>query len=154
MGLLKARVIRIFLFSTAIAGLLTQMFLFIPNVWAQVVEISAKDDYVACWKQPCIYVPASEWSEKNPNGVGIAVAMGTKSIATDDQIKEVLLRDFTHYQMKQVKFFFEKNDTPATSIAFHVRGGSEGPYLLLDAKKELKKIAKRAANTTPLLGPS
>jgi len=126
---------------------------FVPVLKAEGEKITAKDDYITCWKQPCVYAPASEWSEKNPNGVAIAVAMGTKSIAIDDFIKEVFVRDFAHFGMTNLKFFFEQNDVPATGVTFHIRGGTEGPYFLAEAKREVSRTAKRAANTNEVFRP-
>ncbi len=112
--------------------------------------LSAKDDYITCWKQPCVRVAGSEWSEKNPNGVGISVRMGTQPIVTDDQIKTVLTRDFKEHNMKNIKFFFEQNDAPASGIAFHIRGGTEGLFFIDDVREKVESIAKRAANTNPV----
>ncbi|MCU7860897.1 MAG: hypothetical protein KZQ86_13950 [Candidatus Thiodiazotropha sp. (ex Lucinoma kastoroae)] len=107
--------------------------------------VSAKDDYITCWKQPCIYVAGSKWSEKNPNGVAVAVAMGTKPVVTDVQIKEVLSRDFTKHGVTNIKFFFEQNDTPATRITFHVRGGTEGIFLIDTVRNRKKGHPRRGS---------
>ncbi len=48
--------------------------------FAQEELLSAKNDYITCWKQPCVLVEGSIWSEKNPNGVAVSVAMGTKPL--------------------------------------------------------------------------
>ncbi|MEZ5813842.1 MAG: hypothetical protein R3E13_03855 [Alphaproteobacteria bacterium] len=117
---------------------------------AQDQLLSAKDDYITCWKQPCVLVAGSEWSEKNPNGVGIAVRMGTQPVVTDNQIKTVLTRDFKKYGMTNIKFFFEQNDAPASGITFHIRGGTEGIFLIDDVREQVASIAKRAANTNPV----
>lgn len=119
-------------------------------VHAQETLLSAKKDYITCWKQPCVDVAGSEWSEKNPNGVGISVAMGTQPVVTDDQIKTVLTRDFAAHGMRNIKFFFEQNDAPATGIAFHIRGGMEGLFMIDDVREQIPAIARRAANTNPL----
>lgn len=118
--------------------------------YAQDALLSAKDDYITCRKQPCVRAAGSEWSEKNPNGVGISVRMGTQPGATDDQIKTVLTRDFKKFGMANIKFFFEQNDAPATGIAFHVRGGTEGLFFIDDVREKIESIAKRAANTNPV----
>lgn len=117
---------------------------------ASAQEVSAKEDYVTCWKQPCIYTPAIEWSVNNPSGVAIAVAMGTQAVVTDDQIKEVLIRDFKNNGLTNLKFFFEQNDTPASGITFHVRGGTEGIYLIDNVRDKIATTSKRAKNTNPL----
>jgi len=119
-------------------------------VLAQDQLLSAKDDYITCWKQPCVRIAGSDWSEKNPNGVGISVRMGTKPAVTDDQIKTVLTRDFATHGMTNIKFFFEQNDAPATGIAFHIRGGTEGLFFIDDVREQVGIIAKRAANTNPV----
>lgn len=118
--------------------------------FAQETLLSAKEDYISCRKQPCVDVAGSEWSEKNPNGVGISVAMGTQSGVTDDQIKTVLTRDFKKHGMTNIKFFFEQNDAPATGIAFHVRGGTQGLFFIDNVREQVAVIAKRAANTNPV----
>jgi len=118
--------------------------------FAQDELLSAKEDYITCWKQPCVDVAGSEWSEKNPNGVGISVRMGTQSGVTDDQIKTVLTRDFAKHGMRHIKFFFEQNDAPATGIAFHVRGGTKGLFLIDNVREQVAGIARRAANTNPV----
>lgn len=118
--------------------------------YAQEALLSAKKDYITCWKQPCVMVAGSEWSEKNPNGVGIAVAMGTQPGVTDDQIKTVLTRDFKKVGMTNIKFFFEQNDAPASGITFHVRGGTEGIFMIDNVREQIPAISKRAANTNPL----
>lgn len=117
---------------------------------AQETLLSAKEDYITCWKQPCVMVAGSEWSEKNPNGVGIAVAMGTQPVVTDDQIKTVLTRDFAAHGMTNIKFFFEQNDAPATGITFHIRGGTEGLFMIDNVREQIPAVARRAANTNPL----
>lgn len=117
---------------------------------AQETLLSAKEDYISCWKQPCVLVAGSEWSEKNPNGVGIAVRMGTQSGVTDDQIKTVLTRDFKKYGMTNIKFFFEQNNMPASGITFHVRGSTDGVFVIDNVREQVGVIAKRAANTNPV----
>ncbi|SEL66183.1 hypothetical protein SAMN05216387_1253 [Nitrosovibrio tenuis] len=118
--------------------------------YAQEALLSAKKDYITCWKQPCVLVAGSEWSEKNPNGIGISVRMGTQSGVTDDQIKTVLTRDFKKVGMTNIKFFFEQSDAPAAGISFHVRGGTTELFLIDNVREQVATIAKRAANTNPL----
>jgi hypothetical protein len=118
--------------------------------YTQEALLSAKNDYITCRKQPCVDVAGSEWSEKNPNGVGISVAMGTQPGVTDDQIKTVLTRDFKKAGMTNIKFFFEQNDAPATGISFHVRGGTTELFLIDNVREQVAVIAKRAANTNSL----
>ena len=121
-------------------------------VLAQDQLLSAKDDYITCWKQPCVDVAGSEWSEKNPNGVAVGVAMGVKPAVTDDQIKTVLTHDLTKNGVKTIKFFYEQNDAPASVITLHVRGGLEGPFLIGNVREQIPYIARRALNTNPLFG--
>ena len=125
-----------------------------PAYSEELPTIPAKDDYVTCWKQPCIYTPASEWSEKNPNGVAVGVAMGTKPIATDGEIKAVITSDFKYYGVTNTKFFFEQNDAPATVLTFHIRGGTEGFYLVTEMRQHIPKLASRALNDNPLFSSS
>ncbi len=114
--------------------------------------ISAKGDYITCWKQPCVQVAGSIWSEKNSNGVGISVRMGKQSIATDDQIKTVLTNDLKYYGVTKIKFFFERFEGKSTAIALHVRGGLEGTFFVDEVRKKIPAISKRAKNTNPLFG--
>lgn len=76
--------------------------------------------------------------------------MGTQPVVTDDQIKTVLTRDFAKYGMTDIKFFFEQNDAPATGITFHVRGGTEGIFMIDNVREQISVIARRAANTNPV----
>jgi len=112
--------------------------------------ISAKGDYVTCWKQPCVRVAGSKWSEKNPNGIAVSIRMGTAPAATDDQLKYVLSSDLKHYKIKKFKFFYEQNDAAATVFALHIRGGTEGPFLIGDIREQIQVIAKRVLNTEPV----
>jgi len=110
MGLSKARVIRIFLF--------TAVSVFSYAAHAEPQTMSAKGDYVTCWKQP--------------------------------QLKHVLSSDLKYYKVEKFKFFYEQNDVPATVFALHVRGGTEGPFLIGDIRDQIPAIAKRALNTNPV----
>lgn len=114
--------------------------------------ISVKNDYIPCDVQPCVDIAGSEWSEKNPNGVAVGVAMGVKPAVTDEQIKMVLTHDLTKHGVKNIKFFYEQNDAPASVITLHVRGGSEGPFLIGNVREQIPSIARRALNTNPLFG--
>lgn len=111
---------------------------------------TAKEDYITCWKQPCVKVAGSIWSEKNPNGVAVSVRMGIKPAVTDDEIKMVLTHDFIKHGAMNIKFFYEQNDALANLIFFHVRGGTEGPFLIDTVRQEVSNISKRALNTNPI----
>lgn len=76
--------------------------------------------------------------------------MGTQPVVTDDQIKTVLTRDFAAHGMMNIKFFFEQNDAPASGITFHIRGGTEGIFLIDNVREQVASIAKRATNTNPV----
>lgn len=117
---------------------------------AAVQVTSVKDDYITCWKQPCVYVAGSKWSVENPNGVAVAVAMGTKPVVTDVQVKEVLSSVFSKHGVTNVKFFFEQNNTPAIGITFHVRGGTEGIFLIDNVREQVPIIADLAKNTNSI----
>jgi hypothetical protein len=118
--------------------------------YAQDALLSAKNDYITCRKQPCVLAAGSEWSEKNPNGVGIAVRMGTQPGVTDDQIKTVLTRDFAAHGIKNIKFFFEQNDVPSSGFTFHIRGGTNGVFTIDNVRDQVAGMAKRASNTNPV----
>ena len=93
------------------------------------------------------------WSGKNPFGVAVSVRMGTRPAVTDDQIKMVLTRDFQYYGVDEIKFFYEQNDVPASVMALHVRGGTEGPFVIDEVRQQVKLIAERAKNNNPALIP-
>lgn len=124
--------------------------LFAPAYSAEQTTISAKDDYISCWKQPCVLAAGSEWSKKNPNSVAVAVRMGVRSAATDDQIKMVLTHDLKKHGVKNIKFFYEQNDAPASGMFLHVRGGVEGPFLIDTVRQQIPSIARRALNDNQL----
>lgn len=139
-----------FFLKQTILGVVLMATFLVPVYGEDKETISAKDDYITCWKQPCIYTAGSEWSEKNPNGVAVAVAMGTKSAATDDQIKMVLTHDLKKHGVKNIKFFYEQNDAPASGIVLHVRGGSDGIFTISDVRQNIPAIARRALNENPV----
>jgi len=118
--------------------------------FAQDALPSAKNDYIPCDVQPCVTIAGSEWSEKNQNGVAVAVRMGIKPAVTDVEIKMVLTHDLTKNGVKNIKFFYEQNDAPASGIFLHVRGGLEGPFLIDTVRQQIPLIAKRALNDNPL----
>lgn len=115
--------------------------------------LSVKEDYVTCWRQPCVFAAGSQWSTKNPNGIAVAVRMGTKPLISDTQIKTVLTNDFKHYGLLNVSFFFEQNDARSTVVAFHIRGGTEGPYYVTDMRNVVSFLVKRAQNENPVFRP-
>ncbi len=132
-------------------GLGLMIVVFSPTLGrAQAEQTTAKDDYVTCWKQPCVYDEGIAWSKKNQNGVAVSVRVGQKAAVTDDQIKQVITNDFKHYGVKEMKFFFEKFKGSSSVIALHVRGGIEGTFGIHNVRDEIKSIAKRAKNTDPL----
>lgn len=108
-------------------------------------EISAKNDYIQdCKYATCVAMAGSEWSEKHPYGVAIAVSMGTKPAVTDDQIKQVLTRDLNSHGVFNIKFFFENHKAPASVMTLHVDGGTEGPFNISNVRQEIKSVAFRA----------
>lgn len=111
-----------------------------------IADASAKSDYITCWKQPCVLVEGSKWSEQHPNGVAVAVRMGTRPAVTDDQIKMVLTHDLVKHGVTNIKFFYEQNDAPASGIFLHVRGGTKGLFTISDVRQQIPEIAKRALN--------
>lgn len=117
-------------------------------------EFDASGDYIKdCKFATCVGLAGLRWSKKNPFGVAISVRMGTKPAVTDDQIKTVLIRHLNHYGIENIKFFYEYHRAPASAMALHVRGGTEGPFGIHNILKELKEIAKRAKNTNPATMP-
>ena len=113
--------------------------------------LSVTEDYITCRKQPCVRIAGSRWSEMRPNSVAISVRMGTQPAVSDLDIKRVLTRDFAKYGVTNLKFFYEQNDAPACGIAFHVRGGTEGIFLISDVRSQVEAIARRALNSDEAL---
>ena len=110
----------------------------------------ASPDYIEdCKFATCVGLAAMRWSRDNPFAVAVGVSMGTKPAVTDDQIKMVLTRDFEHYGVEQIKFFYENHEAVASVMTLHVRGGTEGPFVISNVRKEIESIAKRASNTNP-----
>lgn len=115
-------------------------------------EYDASPDYIQdCKYATCVGLAGLEWSKDNPFGVAVAVSMGTKPAVTDDQIKMVLTRDFKHYGVDHIKFYFEQNDAVASVIRLHVRGGVEGPFVISNVRQEIQNVAKRALNKNPAM---
>ena len=98
-------------------------------------------------------IAGSEWSEKNPFGVAVSVRMGIKPAVTDDQIKMVLTQDFAHFGVEQLRFFYETHDGVASGIRLHVRGGTEGPFVIGNVRQHVELVAKRAQNKNPATIP-
>ncbi len=145
--------IHFYLQKAVLSAVLTVIFL-APVYSAEQATISAKDDYITCWKQPCVHDEGIDWSIKHANGVAISVRMGKKAAVTDDQIKQILTADLKHYGVENVKFFFENFDGNSSAIALHVRGGVEGIFGIDTVRDKIKNVARRAKNTNPLFSPN
>ncbi len=117
-------------------------------------QYDASGDYILdCEYATCVGLAAMRWSKQNPFGVAIGVRMGTKPAVTDDQIKMVLTRDLNHYGITNIKFFYEQNDAIASGITLHVRGGTEGVFMISNVRQEIELIAERAKNSHPVTLP-
>ena len=115
-------------------------------------NFDASADYIKnCKYATCVGMAGSEWSESHPFGVAVGVSMGTKPAVTDDQIKMVLTHDLSQRGINQVRFFYEQNDVPASVMTLHVRGGTEGPFVIDNVREQIEAIAKRAKNRNPAL---
>ena len=110
-------------------------------------KYDASGDYIKdCEFATCVGLAGSEWSENNPYGVAIAVRMGAKPAVTDDQIKMILTKDLNHYGIEKVKFFYESHNAVASVMTLHVRGGTEGGFVISNVRQEIEGIAERAKN--------
>lgn len=101
---------------------------------------SVKDDYIVdCPYAACAKYDASAWSGKpeNANAIGISVRVGTKPAVTDAQIKQVLLHDLKQNDTHNTKFFFEQGTTIASRIFIHVKGGTDGPYVIDNIRQRI-----------------
>lgn len=113
-------------------------------------EFDASGDYIKdCKYATCVGLAALRWSKDHPFGVAIAVRLGTKPAVTDDQIKMVLTQDFAHYGVNEVKFFYENHDAIASVMTLHVRGGTEGGFVISDVRQAVQGVAERAKNKNP-----
>ncbi|MEP0174133.1 MAG: hypothetical protein ABJD02_09640 [Paraglaciecola sp.] len=126
-------------------------FIFSAHVAAQEnVIYDASGDYIKdCKHSTCAGLAALRWSKSHPFAVAVAVRMGTKPAVTDDQIKMVLTRDFANHGVKEIKFFYEYHDAVASVMTLHVRGGTEGGFVISDVRQEVEGIAERARNQNP-----
>ena len=117
-----------------------------------VENYDASGDYITdCKYATCVGLEGLRWSEKHPFGVAVAVSMGTKPAVTDDQIKMVLTRDFNFFGVEEIKFFYENHEAVASVMTLHVRGGTEGPFVISNVRDEIEAVASRAKNKNPAL---
>ena len=125
---------------------------FLFPFFAYAEDISAEHDYIQdCQFATCVGLAGLRWSKEHPYGVAVAVRIGTKPAVTDDQIKMVLTNDLNHYGITEIKFFYENHDGVASGISLHVRGGTEGPFVISNVRQEIPLIAKRAKIKNPAM---
>lgn len=119
------------------------------GVRAQETEtFDASGDYITdCKYASCVKLQGSRWSKSHIDGVAVSVRMGTQPVVSDDKIKEVITKDFRNNGINDLKFFFDHIDAPASGVSFHVRGGTEGPYLIgQDLRDRIPQIAHYLKN--------
>jgi len=105
-----------------------------------------------CVSGNCAKTHGSRWSSENPQGVAVSVRMGVRSVVSDARIQEVLTKGLNMNGVDNIQFFFEQNDTSATGIYFHVRGGTDGPHLVNgNIKYAVEEIARYATTDDPIL---
>ena len=76
--------------------------------------------------------------------------MGTQPAVTDEELQSVLRSDFAKHGVEDVQFYFEQYDAKASVISFHIRGGTEGPFVISNVRQEIPKVANRAKNKNPI----
>jgi hypothetical protein len=121
------------------------------NATAAFQATAVKTDYVTdCKSNSCAPGEAAGWSSKpeNENAVAVAIRMGTEKQLPDFEIKSILLGVFEKagISANNVRFFFEDNDIKGTGLSYHVRGGTDGPFVLnreaIAAAQTAARIAK------------
>lgn len=75
---------------------------------------------------------ATAWNARNPDGIGIAVYMGTETDLTPEQLKAGLTNVANSGGVNNVEFFFEQNDTPANSFALYYQDVYDAPISMGD----------------------
>lgn len=90
---------------------------------------------------------AIRWAAKH-DGVAVSVKLGTDSLATPEQIVQILSQELQDAGASSYTFYFEQNDIEATYLSYHYGkdgGASEGPYLLGDARSGARRAAQQNA---------
>ncbi len=104
----------------------------LPNTSDTVGRISALDNtnivtYIEdCKYATCVGDKAADWSERHPYGVAISVQRGTQPAVTDDQMIQVLTRDFQKNGIADVRFYFEQGRGQHQTLHFMCVVGSKG----------------------------
>lgn len=85
---------------------------------------------------------AGEWSMEN-DGLAVAVYLGTESRVTPAQIEQILTREIQTTGVRNIAFFYEQNDTPASGVAYAYAGDMDGPFHLGEARPAAVKSAEQ-----------
>jgi len=85
---------------------------------------------------------AFSWSKEN-DGLAVAVYLGTESRVTPSQIEQILTREIQSAGVRNVEFFFEQNDVPASGVAYAYAGDMDGPFHLGEARPAAAKSAQQ-----------
>ncbi|KCZ93826.1 hypothetical protein [Hyphomonas johnsonii] len=82
---------------------------------------------------------ATEWNASNPDGIGIAVYMGTETDLTPEQLRVGLTNVANSGGVGNIEFFFEQNDTPANSFALYYQDVYDAPISMGDIIAKTQK---------------
>lgn len=85
---------------------------------------------------------ATEWNESNPDGIGIAVYVGTQADLTPEQLSTGLTNVANAGGVENIRFFFEQNDAPYTGFALYYDDVFEGPLDLDEIIPSTQKAAR------------
>lgn len=85
---------------------------------------------------------AYNWSKTYP-GIAVEVILGTESKITPETIETVLRKEFSDANVNDIAFFYRQNDVPSTVLVYYYSGGSDGPFILNEARGEARKSASQ-----------
>lgn len=84
---------------------------------------------------------ATIWNANNPDGIGVAVYMGTETDLTPEQLRVGLTNVANSGGISDIEFFFEQNDTPANSFALYYQDVYDAPISMGDIIAKTEKAA-------------
>ncbi|KCZ61429.1 hypothetical protein [Hyphomonas atlantica] len=94
---------------------------------------------------------ATAWNAIHPEGIGVAVYMGTETDLTPEQLRTGLTNIANSGGIEDIEFFFEQNDVPHTGFALYYDDVFEGPLNLDEIIPSTQKAARYLQTNQELL---
>ncbi len=88
-------------------------------------------------------VPAGQWANANPASVAVSVHVGKRTPVARSTIEYWIRRDFEESGIGSVRFFYERGGSLGSSLAYHTRNHTYGPYALSESRGPISEIAKQ-----------